>query len=158
MPKSLMPEYAIVMFMSSSYSFYYDFNEPIRYDGSSVFENQKRELFERITEIYEDCKDANWDDEGAQAITSATWATAEHLVDALPYLDIRGNAFATYNGKIGFQWLRTDAAMSVLVEGSGKLTYAIILRDGTKKHGYEIFGGSLPSDIREHLLQISNFA
>jgi hypothetical protein len=153
-----IPEYAEVMFMGS-YSYFYDFSRPILFTiGSSVFENQKKELSERIAEIYEDCKNANWDDEKAQPITSSTWATADNVANILPNLNIRGNAFATNSGKIGFQWLGVDAAMSVLVEGSGKLTYAAIFKDGTKKHGYETFGGSLPGDIREFLLQISNFA
>jgi len=153
MQHSLIPESAIVICVGSYSSD--DSVKPIT-NGRSVFENQKGELLETVTGIFNDCKNVNWDNEGARAVTLQTWSVAEEFINTLPYLKATVSAFATHTGKIGIQWSRaSEAALSVLVEGSGKITYAAILGDGRKKHGNEIFSGSLPGDIREYLLQVA---
>jgi hypothetical protein len=137
-----------------SYS-YYDLNNPIPDIGVSIFENQRHDLLETITDIYRDGKNADWDNEGALPISSKTWNMAEKFINTLPFSNCKANAFATQNGKIGIQWLiKTGAALSILIEGTGNITYAAIFQDGTNKNGYEIFSGTLPGDIRESLLQI----
>ncbi len=128
---------------------------PITY-GTSIMENQRTELKEAVSGIFQECQAADWDNEGSAPVGLNTWATANALIDKLPTLKVMGNAFATRNGNIGLQWLQpSGAAMSVLVEGSGKVIYAAILGDGRKKYGSEIFNGTLPSDVREQLLQVA---
>lgn len=153
MSNPLIPEYAVVITIQSHSAINY-----LTYiNGNSIFENQKNELAERVTDIYEDCKKENWDDEGAKPVTLETWNIAESFVRVLPNLNMRGSAFATSNGKIGFQWTKGNSAVSMLIDSSGEIICAVVLKDKPKGSWYETFSGSLPSDIREYLLQISKF-
>jgi hypothetical protein len=124
--------------------------------GHSVFEKKKEDLKDAISSIFQECKEADWDQEGAAPIALQTWVMANALVEKLPTVKVSPSVFATRNGKIGLQWLQpSGVAMSMLVEGAGSLVYAAILGDGRKKYGSEIFNGTLPGDVREQLLQVA---
>jgi hypothetical protein len=123
----------------------------------AITADQKQDLLEAVTTIFKDCNTPNWDEEGATAVSPKAWINAEKLISILPNTGLLASAFATRNGKIGVQWTKSPrAALSLLVDGSGQLTYAAIFPDGRKKHGYEHFDGTNAGDVREHLLQISS--
>lgn len=94
--------------------------------------NQKEYILSKIQEVYEECKERNWDGYDAKAITQETCAKAIEFLKALPTgfctpsEDLEIDVVPEPDGSIAFErYKKTDNQISVSISANGNLQFCI---------------------------------
>ena len=108
-----------------------------------------------LRETYRECCEENWDGYGALPISQATYAEAERFLIALPSWLPTPKIVPEPEGDIGFEWsFGKNRILAASVNGTNRITYAGLLGTGNKAHGTEVFDGSIPQTLVEHISRI----
>ena len=108
-----------------------------------------------LSEMYKNCSMANWDGEGAEAISEPAYLEAARFIRLLPVAFPMPELTPEPNGQIGFEWhLRRDYMFVVAVGGNQLLTFAGLFGPDSSVHGTEPFSDSLPESIVGHLQRL----
>jgi hypothetical protein len=98
---------------------------------------------ESLYDLAERCKQENWDGDGAEAITDATYQKAYLFLETLP-IDLPAPDFIPEpDGHIAMEWYRGRGRLIVLSIGEdGEIHYSFTLGD-KRGTGCECFAGSV---------------
>lgn len=108
-----------------------------------------------LDEIYHECTESNWDGYGALPVAEPAYDEAVRFLEALPSWLPIPEIVPEPSGEIGFEWnLGKNQVFVVSVNGTNRITYAGLLGTGNKAHGTELFDGSIPQTIIDHLTRI----
>lgn len=126
-----------------------------RFIESATGSQRIAEPRQAIYDVYERCKEKNWNGEGADPISVTTAMRAGHLVLALPSHFPVPEIFADPTGAIAFEWYRRPKHRFVLsVYGNGSIEFAGLLGVGNEVYGAARMGDGLPEIVRDHLRQL----
>jgi hypothetical protein len=108
-----------------------------------------------LRETYQECSKANWDGYGALPITQETYDEAVRFLSALPSWLPTPEIVPEPDGDIGFEWnFGRNRILAASVNGTNRITYAGLLETGNKAHGTEVFDGSIPQTLVDHISRI----
>ncbi len=126
-----------------------------RFIESATGSQRITEPRQAIYDVYDRCRNKNWNGEDANAISAITAVRAEHLLLALPsYLPVP-EIFADPTGAIVFEWYRRPKHRLVLsVYGNGSVEFAGLLGVGNEVYGAARMENGLPEIVRDHLRQL----
>lgn len=110
---------------------------PLKYD--------RRRVLGELCETFEECEAANWDGEGAPAVTKETYLCAYRFLEALPSHIESPTVSADTDGHMTLEWYRSPRrTISVSISPDGELHYAALI-DSRKYHATEPFeSGNVP--------------
>src|SRR6266511_2268159 len=101
--------------------------------------NPGKGVFEELLKTFEECREANWDGHGAQAVHEETCHLARQFLAALPLSTPLPSIGAEPDGQITVEWYRSpQRTLSVSISPEGELHYAALL-GSTKAYGTEPF-------------------
>ena len=100
-----------------------------------------------LYQVFDECREANWDGYGAAPVSVRTFHSAHEFLEALPLGTPAPSVGAEPDGHLTFEWYRSSRrTLSVSVSPEGELHYAALI--GTGKHyGTEPFYGEVPRII-----------
>jgi hypothetical protein len=102
------------------------------------------------------CYEGNWDGYGALPVSQATYDEAVRFLNALPSWLPTPEIVPEPSGDIGFEWnFGKNRVLAASVNGTNRITYAGLLGTGNKAHGTEVFDGSIPQALVDHISRIS---
>lgn len=104
--------------------------------------------------VYNACKEANWDGQGALPVSPQTLHRVCQFLQALPARIPTASAGAEPDGSLTLEWYRcADCLLSVSIDAVGELHYAAML--GSRRHyGTEFFVDEVPSNILSLIRQV----
>lgn len=116
----------------------------------SVYPNipdQFADSYNDLKQVFEECKQANWDGYGAMPVSEGTYKLAYEFLGILPLVIPSPSLGAEPDGHISLEWYRSPLQMlSVSISPEGELHYAALI--GTsKQYGTEPFQGEAPKPI-----------
>lgn len=105
-----------------------------------------------LASLYDECQEANWDDEGANPIPYAAYEEAENLLLSLPTTVPVPEFVPERSGRIAFEWYkRPDCVYLLSTAGNNELEFAAYFGRGFEIHGKCPFTDTFPSVILDHL-------
>ena len=108
-----------------------------------------------LKEIYLECSEAGWDGYDALPVTQETYDEAVRFLSALPSWLSMPEIVPEPDGDIGFEWnFGKNRLLVASVDGTNRITYAGLLGTGNKAHGTEVFDGSIPQTLIDHVSRI----
>jgi hypothetical protein len=108
---------------------------------------QRRELFEELCAVAEECKRPNWDGYGAEAVSEDAYQLAYCFLEACPPGTPRPSIGAEPDGHLTLEWYRSQHnVLSVSVSPEGDLHYSALVGPN-KAYGTEAFFGEVPTEI-----------
>lgn len=108
-----------------------------------------------LKETYQECSEEGWDGYGARPVTQETYDEAIRFLSALPSWLPAPEIVPEPDGDIGFEWnFGKNRMLAVSVDGTNRITYAGLLGTGNKSYGTEVFNGSIPQTLVDHVSRI----
>ena len=108
-----------------------------------------------LKETYQECSKEGWDGYGALPVTQETYDEAVRFLSALPSWLPAPEIVPEPDGDIGFEWnFGKNRMLAASVDGTNRITYAGLLRTGNKSYGTEVFNGSIPQTLVDHISRI----
>jgi hypothetical protein len=108
-----------------------------------------------LSETYRECNEQNWDGYDALPISQATYDEAIRFLNALPSWMPTPEIVPEPSGDIGFEWnFGKNRILAASVGGTNRIIYAGLLGTGNKAHGIEVFDGSIPQTLVDHITRI----
>lgn len=108
-----------------------------------------------LKETYRECSEEGWDGYGALPVTQETYDEAARFLNALPSWLPAPEIVPEPDGDIGFEWnFGKNCMLAVSVDGTNRITYAGLLGTGNKSYGTEVFHGSIPQTLVDHISRI----
>ena len=121
----------------------------------SVTWNYLGNALDTLRETYEECYKGNWDGYGALPVSLATYDEAVRFLNAFPSWLPTPEIVPEPSGDIGFEWnFGKNRVLAASVNGTNRITYAGLLVTGNKAHGTEVFDGSIPQALVDHISRI----
>lgn len=109
----------------------------------------------QLINLYRECRLANWDQDGAMPVTTATLETAMTLLHSLPTTVAVPDFLPEPSGRIGFEWFRETGRVYVLSVGADRqLEFAGLFGPGNEIHGRCSFAGTTPNMVLDHLKEL----
>src|SRR3989337_366884 len=108
-----------------------------------------RAVFEELSQVFEQCRDPNWDGYGAQPVSEETYRLARQFLAALPLSPPLPSIGAEPDGQITVEWHRSpQRTLSVSISSDGELHFAALL-GSAKTYGTEPFTGAVPKVVAD---------
>ena len=115
----------------------------ISYYFGSEIQGVKDELFSAA----EECKSANWDGQGAAAVSDESYRSAFRFLEALPLGCVPSSVSVEPDGEMTLEWYSSvRRTISISFSKDGELHYAALV-GGSKAYGTEPFFGDVPKNI-----------
>ncbi len=115
--------------------------------ASNESEPASRSAFESLDEIWQRCRQPNWDGEDAAAISPDTYEVARRLLDSLPGGLPLPRISAEPDGHFNFEWYQTPRQiLSVSVDPSGTLYWAALIGSEDPRGSCQ-FGDRFPETL-----------
>ena len=109
-----------------------------------------------VIQTYEECGEENWDGYGAFAVSPAVLFEAIQFICALPQRLPSPEVGPEPTGDIVFEWdYGKNHKFVASVSGTKLIDYAGLFGVGEKTHGTEVFDGSIPQILIEHISRVS---
>ncbi len=106
-----------------------------------------REALEELWEVWDECREANWDGYDALPVEQDTYAAAYALIESLPLGFPKPSIGAEPDGQLTLEWHNSPRrSLSVSVDPDGFLRYAG-LYGPNKRYGTLTFFGAAPGEI-----------
>lgn len=106
-----------------------------------------QEALEELAEVWEECRNPDWDGFGALAIEQDTLRSAYMLIESLPLGFPRPSLGAEPDGQITLEWHRSpQRTLSVSVDSNGFLHYAGLF-GASKRYGTLTFFSTAPTEL-----------
>lgn len=104
-------------------------------------------LREELGEVWEQCRDPNWDGFEAIAVTNDTLRGAYQLLESLPLGTPSPSVGAEPDGSLTLEWHRSPRrTLSLSMSPDGDLHYAALVGPN-RVYGTEAFFGEIPESI-----------
>ncbi len=117
-----------------------------RLNESNVF-GIEGTLREELGEVWEQCREPNWDGFGALAVDNDTLRNTYMLLESLPLGPRPPSVGAEPDGSLTLEWHRSPRrTLSVSVSPDGDLHYAALFGPN-REYGTEVFFGEIPERI-----------
>jgi hypothetical protein len=114
----------------------------------------RMDLQRELDDMYQECLNVNWDDEGALAVPSDAYTEASRLLQQLPSWIGLPDVGPEPNGSIGFEWYaRPGWVFVVAITGTQSLEYAGTF-GASVTHGTEAFVDSVPTSVLRNLRRL----
>jgi hypothetical protein len=115
--------------------------------ASNALGLQKREIFEELYAVAEECRTPDWDGYGAEPVSEGAYRLAYHFLEALPPGTPGPSIGAEPDGHLTLEWYRSPHhILSVSVSPEGDLHYAALVGPN-KAYGTEAFFEDVPNTI-----------
>ena len=115
-----------------------------------------KKILQELFSIAEECKEPNWDGQGAAAVSPETYSLAYRFIEALPAGIPNFSLGAEPDGHLTLEWYRSPRRiLSVSVSPEGDLHYAA-LSGARKKYGTEPFLSEAPKEIVDLIFNTMN--
>src|SRR5262245_59849702 len=106
-----------------------------------------QEALEQLCEVWNECREANWDGYDAHPVDQETYRAAYLLIESLPLGFPRPSIGAEPDGHLTLEWYKSARrCLSVSVDPIGFLHYAG-LYGPSKRYGTMTFTGTAPSEL-----------
>lgn len=106
-----------------------------------------QETLIELWEVWDECRDANWDGYNAMPVEREAYHAAYTLIESLPMRLPRPSVGAAPDGHLTLEWYRSPRrSLSVSVEPDGLLHYAG-LYGASKRYGTMSFFSTTPSEL-----------
>jgi hypothetical protein len=111
----------------------------------------KQVTYDELWEVWQDCKEPNWDGYDALAVEQETFQNAYRLVESLPLgCPLPSSVGAEPDGHLALEWHRNSRwTLSVSISPEGTLHYAALLGAEDPRGSCPFFG-----DISDSLLSL----
>ncbi len=110
----------------------------------------KQPTYDELWDVWQDCKEPNWDGYDALPVDRETFQNAYRFVELLPLGYLPSSVGAEPDGHIALEWHRNPRwTLSVSVSPEGTLHYAALLGAEDPRGSCPFFG-----DISENLLSL----
>jgi len=104
-----------------------------------------------LLDIYEACRDRDWDGDGAEAVPEEAVARAAAFLAALPSTVPTPEMAPDIHGDVCFDWIvASDRHLAVALNADGHLSYAALFGPD-RTHGADSFTGCVPEPLLELL-------
>lgn len=108
-----------------------------------------------LHQLFQECRQTNWDSYGALPIAEETYVLAYQFLEALPLGTSAPSLGAEPDGHITFEWYQSPRRMlSISISPESDLHYAALLGGGTL-YGTEPFYGEVPRTILDIIGRVS---
>ncbi len=108
-----------------------------------------------LHQLFQECRQTNWDGYGALPITGETYVLAYQFLEALPLGTSAPSLGAEPDGHITFEWYQSPRRMlSISISPESDLHYAALLGSSTL-YGTEPFYGEVPRTILDIIRRVS---
>lgn len=105
------------------------------------------EAFEELWDVWDKCREANWDGYQALPVEQETYAAAYALIESLPLGFPRPSIGAEPDGQVTLEWYNSpQRSLSVSVDPDGLLHYAG-LYGPNKRYGTLVFFSTAPGEL-----------
>jgi hypothetical protein len=106
-----------------------------------------QEALEELWDVWNECREANWDGYDAYPVEQETYRAAYLLIDSLPLGFPRPSIGAEPDGQVTLEWYKSSRrCLSVSVDPDGLLHYAG-LYGASKCYGTMPFIGTAPNEL-----------
>lgn len=120
-----------------------------RLQNSFYFSFNVREVFNELFSVAEDCRNANWDGQGALAVCEESYRTAYRFLEALPLGTVAPEVGVEPDGEITLEWYYSPRrTLSISFSKNGDLHYAALI-GASKTYGTEPYFGNVPKIIMD---------
>lgn len=121
-----------------------------RYMQSSMYWGlNANSVRDELCDIYDKCREPNWDGYGAQPVTAETYRYAYLFLESMPWNTPVPSVGAEPDGCLTLEWHHSPRrTLSVSFSPDGDLHYAALL-GASKAFGSEPFFGEVPQTIAE---------
>ena len=125
-----------------------------RLQESFTFGLRAKGAFDELWQVYEECREPNWDGYNALPVTEAAYQLAYQFLEALPLSTTPPSFGAEPDGHITLEWHRSPRrTLSVSISPEGDLHYAALLGD-SKAYGTEPFFREAPKAIVDLIYRV----
>ena len=105
------------------------------------------EAIAELWEVWDECREANWDGYQALPVERETYQAAYRLIESLPLAFPRPSIGAEPDGQLTLEWYKSPCrALSISVDPAGLLHYAG-LYGANKRFGTMAFFSAAPSEL-----------
>ncbi|MDP2603640.1 MAG: hypothetical protein Q8S00_13755 [Deltaproteobacteria bacterium] len=112
-------------------------------------------VFEELSQVFEECRDPNWDGYGAQPVSEETYRLARQFLQSLPSGMAAPSVGAEPDGHLTVEWYRTpQRTLSVSISSDGELHFAALL-GSAKTYGTEPFTGAVPKVVTDLIHRVT---
>jgi hypothetical protein len=114
----------------------------------------KRSAYEELVNVWEECKEANWDGYNAFPVQEQTFEKTYSLIEALPLGYPLPSVGAEPDGHLTLEWyVRPQKTFSISISPEGILYYAGLFDDSDPR-GVEVFGGRVHPTILDLIQRV----
>ena len=117
----------------------------------------KQPAYEELWDVWQECKEPNWDGYDALPVDQETFQNAYHLIEALPLgCPLPSSVGAEPDGHLALEWHRNPRwTLSVSVSPEGVLHYAALF-GAANNRGSEEFTGDLSATLKSLIRRVCN--
>jgi len=124
--------------------------------GSYSLGLARRQTFEQLYDLADECRAPNWDGYDASPIMPRTIGVASRFLEALPIGTRMPIVGAEPDGEVTFEWYRSPRRiLSVSISPGGEIHYAALL-GSSKAYGTEPFFGEVPGVILQLVRRVGS--
>ena len=117
--------------------------------NSFYFGFDVRKAFNELFSVAEECKSANWDGQGARAVSEESYRAAYKFLEALPLGVVAPSVGVEPDGEMTLEWCHSARrTLSISFSKNGEIHYAALL-GASKTYGTEPFYGDVPRIIMD---------
>ncbi len=117
-------------------------------------DSRQRDMFSELFDIYHECKEDNWDEEGAKAISRAAFIDAIKFIEIYPnYLPLP-EVVPTMSGAFDFEWDSEEARCNVELTGDGNIVYAGYFSENDRDYGTKPFKSYIPEALLDIIKRV----
>lgn len=123
--------------------------------GSYALGQQAKGSLNELYQIFEECRQANWDGYGATPVTVRAFQLAYEFLEALALGTPAPSIGAEPDGHITLEWYHSPRrTLSISVSPEGDLHYAALM-GASKAYGTEPFFDEVPKEIMDLIHRIT---
>ena len=123
--------------------------------SSYALGQQAKGSFHELYQVFEECRQANWDGFGAVPASVRVFQLAYEFLEALPLGTAAPSIGAEPDGHITLDWYHSPRhTLSISVSPEGELHYAALI-GASKAYGTEPFFGEVPKEIMDLIRRVT---
>lgn len=115
----------------------------------------RRSALSDLSHVWQQCREVNWDGEGADAIEQETYQTACHLLESLPGGYPAPTIAAEADGQISLEWYRQPRQLVTVSISRDKTLYWAALVGSEDPRGSCQFAGEFPGTLLYWIERVS---
>ena len=124
------------------------------FQSSYYFGFNVREALNDLFAVAEECKNANWDGQGALPVTDESYRAAYKFLEALPLGAIPPSVGVEPDGEMTLEWYHSPRrTLSISFSKNNEIHYAALI-GASKTYGTELFFGDVPKIIMDLVLRV----